>query len=226
VSDSVLQIPEAQIRVRGVADFKAFWGTNNVYRDSSRSEAGGRMKKMMFKAAIPILTGLLLVAPALAQSTGPSHAGYDPNAPLDGHYHDGELGDKLLGLESELKCNCGCGLDLHSCQFQMQCGVSPAWSKRIRDALESGETVEVIEAGFVADFGKTVLLAPPPEGFNLVGYFLPVVAIVAAGILLGLLVRGGTVSRGYVPVSEPSDEEVARLREELRKLDEAESPDW
>ena len=47
------------------------------------------MKKMMFKAAIPILTGLLLVAPALAQSTGPSHAGYDPNAPLDGHYHDG-----------------------------------------------------------------------------------------------------------------------------------------
>ena len=108
----------------------------------------------------------------------------------------------------------------------MQCGVSPAWSKRIRDALESGETVEVIEAGFVADFGKTVLLAPPPEGFNLVGYFLPAVAIVAAGILLGLLVRGGTVSRGYVPVSEPSDEEVARLREELRKLDEAESPDW
>jgi hypothetical protein len=45
-------------------------------------------------------------------------------------------------------------------------------------------------------------------------------------MLLGLLVRGGTVSGEYVPVTEPSDEDVARLREELRKLDEAESPDW
>ena len=45
-------------------------------------------------------------------------------------------------------------------------------------------------------------------------------------MLLGLLARGGTVSGEYVPVTEPSDEDVARLREELRKLDEAESPDW
>ena len=60
----------------------------------------------------------------------------------------------------------------------------------------------------------------------MVGYLLPVVAILGAGMLLGLLVRGGTVSREYVPVTEPSDEDVARLREELRKLDEAEIPDW
>ena len=194
--------------------------------DLSRPAVGGKMRKMTFKSAILILSGLLLVAPVRAQSTGPSHAGFVPNASLGGHYHDGELGDKLLGLESELKCNCGCGLDLHSCQFQMQCGVSPVWSKRIRDALESGETVEAVEAGFVADFGTTALLAPPPEGFNLVGYLLPAVAILGAGMLLGLLARGGTMSGEYVPVTEPSDEDVARLREELRKLDKAESPDW
>jgi len=197
-----------------------------MYQDASRRPVGEMMRKMMLKSAILILSGLLLVAPARAQSTGPSHAGFDPNAALGGHYHEGELGDKLLGLESELKCNCGCGLDLHSCQFQMQCGVSPVWSKRIRDALDSGETVEAVEAGFVADFGTAVLLAPPPEGFNLVGYLLPAVAMLGAGMLLGLLVRGGTVSAEYVPITEPSDEDVARLREELRKLDEAESPDW
>ena len=197
-----------------------------MFRDASRPAVGEMMRKMMLKSVILILSALLLVAPVRAQSTGPSHAGFDPNASLGGHYHEGELGDKLLGLESDLKCNCGCGLDLHSCQFQMQCGVSPVWSKRIRDALESGETVEAVEAGFVADFGTTVLLAPPAEGFNLVGYLLPVVAILGAGMLLGLLVRGGAVSGEYVPVTEPSDEDVVRLREELRKLDEAESPDW
>jgi len=197
-----------------------------MYQDASRRPVGEMMRKMMLKSAILILSGLLLVAPARAQSTGPSHAGFDPNAALGGHYHEGELGDKLLGLESELKCNCGCGLDLHSCQFQMQCGVSPVWSKRIRDALDSGETVEAVEAGFVADFGTAVLLAPPPEGFNLVGYLLPAVAMLGAGMLLGLLARGGTVSAEYVPITEPSDEDVARLREELRKLDEAERPDW
>ena len=197
-----------------------------MYQDSGRPGVREMTKNMMLKSAILIFSGLLLVAPARGQSTGPSHAGFDPNAPLGGHYHEGELGDKLLGLESELKCNCGCGLDLHSCQFQMQCGVSPVWSKRIRDALESGETVEAVEAGFVADFGTTVLLAPPPEGFNLVGYLLPAVAILGAGMLLGMLARGGSVPGEYVPVTEPSDEDLARLREEMRKLDEAESPDW
>tara|TARA_B100001179_G_scaffold53765_1_gene36669 strand:- start:303 stop:983 length:681 start_codon:yes stop_codon:yes gene_type:complete len=226
VNESVPQIRGARIQGLGVTDFKASRDADNMYRDSSRLTVGETMKKMMLKSAILILSGLLLVAPARAQSTGPSHAGFDPNAPVGGHYHEGELGDKLLGLESELKCNCGCGLDLHSCQFQMQCGVAPVWSKRIRDALESGETVEAVEAGFVADFGTTVLLAPPPEGFNLVGYLLPAAAILGAGMLLGLLARGGTVSGEYVPVTEPSDEDVARLREELRKLDEAESPDW
>ena len=108
----------------------------------------------------------------------------------------------------------------------MQCGVSPMWSKRIRDALEGGEAVEAIEAGFVADFGTAVLLAPPPEGFNLVGYLLPLAAILGTGMLLGLLATGGATSGARVPVSEPSDEDVRRLREELRKLDEAESPDW
>ena len=184
------------------------------------------MRIVTSRLTLTLLLGLLVASPAAAQSTGPSHAGFDPNASLDGHYHEGELGEKLLALESGLKCNCGCGLDLHSCQFQMQCGVSPVWSMRIRDALERGETVEAIEAGFVADFGKVVLMAPPPEGFNLVGYLLPAVAIVMASMLVGLIARGGHRQEELAPVSEPSAADAERLRAEMRKLDEAESPDW
>jgi len=161
-----------------------------------------------------------------AQSTGPAHAGYDPNAPRDGHVHVGELGEKLLILESALKCDCGCGLDVHSCQFQMQCGTSPVWSKRIRDSLEAGESVDAIQAGFVADFGATVLMAPPPEGFNLVGYLLPAIAILTAGMLVGLVTRRGSNGSELVPVDSPTDDQAARLQEAMRKLDELESPDW
>ena len=217
----------ALIRVQGEGtECEACGPVDNLCRDSFKLPVGEMMRQMIFKSVILILSGLLIVGPAQAQSSGPSHAGFDPNAPLGGHYHDGELGEKLLGLESGLKCNCGCGLDLHSCQFQMQCGVSPVWSKRIRDALEGGESMETIEASFVADFGTAVLLAPPPEGFNLVGYLLPLAAIVGVGMLLGLLATGGDRSQARVPISEPSDEDVRRLREELQKLDEAESPDW
>ena len=168
----------------------------------------------------------VLVAPLNAQSQGPSHAGFDPNASMGEHFHEGEIGEKLVILESKLQCNCSCRLDSHTCQFQMQCGVSPVWSQRIRASLQRGETVEVIEASFVADFGRTVQMSPPVEGFNLVGYFLPVFAIVTAGMLIGLLARGGVTRQALVPVENLSDEQEEKLREAMKKLEELESPDW
>lgn len=144
-----------------------------------------------------------------------------------GHYHDGELGEKYLLIEQALKCNCGCGLDVHSCQFQMQCGTSPVWSERIRAELEAGRDVEAIKAGFVAEFGGTVLMAPPAEGFNLVGYLLPSIAIIMAGAMVGLIVRRGSERAGHpAPVTELTDDDAARLQAALRKLDHEEQPDW
>lgn len=146
----------------------------------------------------------------------------------EGHYHEGEFGEKYLLIEQNLRCNCGCNLDLHSCQYQMQCGTSPVWSQRIRRELEEGKTPEAIEAGFVAEFGPTVLLTPPAEGFNLVGYLLPGMAILTAGVLVGLIARGGmrVQPAGAGVAREVSEAEEARLRAALKELDEAESPDW
>ena len=170
---------------------------------------------------------LAFAVPVAGQSAGPSHSGYDPNASLGSHFHEeGELGEKLMILESALKCNCGCGLDVHSCQFQMQCGTSPGWTVRIREALDRGESVDVIKAGFVADYGTQVLMMPPAQGFNLLGYFLPAVAILTAGSLVGLIVRGGVGREALVPVETLSDRDAERLRAAMAKLDEAESPDW
>ncbi|MGE0160347.1 MAG: cytochrome c-type biogenesis protein CcmH [Gemmatimonadales bacterium] len=166
------------------------------------------------------------VAPAAAQSTGPAHAGYDPTAPIGGHYHEGLTGEQWLFVERSLKCPCGCTMDVHSCQFQMQCAYSPGWSQRIRQELEAGWSVEDIQAGFVEDYGTQVLMAPPAEGFNLLGYFLPAVTILAAGALLTLVARGNMKRAGPAPVREVANDDAERLRAEWQKLDEAERPDW
>lgn len=183
-----------------------------------------RLASHLAAAAAFAMAGSL--TPAAAQSAGPSHAGYDPTATIGGHYHEGELGEKWLILESSLKCNCGCGLDVHSCQFQMQCGESPVWSMRIKEALEAGESMEAIQASFVADYGTEVLMLPPAEGFNLLGYFLPAAAILSAGMLVGVVARGRATHEALVPVEQLSSDEEAKLRAAMQSLDEAESPDW
>ena len=188
-----------------------------------------RSKPLLGPAQLGVALVLLFASSIAAQSTestGPVHLGYDPAAPRDGHVHVGEIGERLFSAEERIKCNCGCGFVVHTCQFQMQCGVSPSWTQRIMQSLEAGQSVEAIEAGFVADYGLTVLMAPPPEGFNLVGYFLPALAIVSVGLLLGLLVRGGPSRERVASGTEVSAADEERLRDALRKLDEAEGPDW
>jgi cytochrome c-type biogenesis protein CcmH/NrfF len=183
-----------------------------------------------FRRATSALAAALLIllpaAPVAAQSTGPQHAGYDPSAPVGGHYHEGLTGEQWLVIERSLKCLCSCNLDVHSCQFQMQCAYSPGWSQRIRQELEAGWATEDIQAGFVADYGTQVLMAPPPEGFNLLGYLLPAATILAAGALITIIARGNMKRAGPAPVIEVADEDAERLRAEWQKLDESERPDW
>jgi cytochrome c-type biogenesis protein CcmH/NrfF len=178
--------------------------------------------------SLPLITQLAVaVSVAIPAGTPVTPALVVQIQQSQGHYHEGAFGAEYLAVEQSLKCNCGCGLDVHSCQYQMQCGTSPEWSERIRTELEAGLTPEAIRASFVAEFGPTVLMSPPAEGFNLVGYFLPALAIISASVLVGLVIRGGTGRNPAVtPVEQASEAEQARLAAELRKLERSESPDW
>ena len=178
--------------------------------------------------SLPLITRLAVAASlAMAAATPAAPALAAQAQESAGHYHEGELGAMYLAVEQSLKCNCGCGLDVHSCQYQMQCGTSPEWSARILRDLQAGLTPEAIQASFVAEYGPTVLMAPPAEGFNLVGYLLPALAIITSGALVGLLVRRGAGRKPALAPAEPASEaEQARLAAEIKKLERSESPDW
>lgn len=182
----------------------------------------------MIVISAPLFAQIVAAATLALPAATTTPALYAQLQQSEGHYHEGEFGEKYLLIEQNLKCDCGCKLDVHSCQFQMQCGTSPAWSERIRTELGQGRGIEAIEAGFVADFGPTVLMSPPAEGFNLVGYLLPALAMVTAGMLVGLIIRGGARGAGLetVPVREASADEEDLIRNAMKKMDEAESPDW
>ena len=52
--------------------------------------------QVRFTLGVMLLCAWTLIASPFslsAQSTGPTHAGYDPNATMGGHYHEGELGE-------------------------------------------------------------------------------------------------------------------------------------
>jgi len=81
----------------------------------------------------------------------------------------------------------------------------------------------VIDA-FVAQYGQAALMAPPRRGFNLLGYFVPgVLLLAAAGLLVWLLNRWTRQARAAAPAAaavlpDATPAELEQLRRALDKL--------
>jgi cytochrome c-type biogenesis protein CcmH len=90
----------------------------------------------------------------------------------------------------------------------------------IRARIAAGDTKSEIKDKLVAQFGESVLAAPPKRGFNLLAWILPLAGIGIGAATLALLARRW--SRARVPSSvDPSSNGRAPLDAELeRRLDE------
>ena len=62
----------------------------------------------------------------------------------------------------------------------------------IRDQLRSGKTPDEVRAYFEDKYGEWILLAPRAEGFNLVVYVAPLVAMLIGGAIVWRSVRRWT----------------------------------
>jgi cytochrome c-type biogenesis protein CcmH len=125
-------------------------------------------------------------------------------------------------LEKQLKCSCGCGLDIYTCRTtDFSCTYSPGLHKEVLALAGQGKTAQEIIDAFVAQYGQQVLMAPPKRGFNLAGYFVPSIAIViAAAFLIRTLRRWTRSAEVTAPVLDaPPDASPAELEQLRRELD-------
>lgn len=123
-------------------------------------------------------------------------------------------------LEHRIRCQCGCTLDVFTCRTtDFSCQVSPAMHRDIMSLVQGGYTADEILDAFVDVYGDQAMMAPPREGFNVVGYMLPGVAIAVGAIVLAVVIRRW--KREPAVVGAASAPSVGATPDELRRLDAA-----
>lgn len=95
--------------------------------------------------------------------------------------------------EERLACQCGCGLTVHACNH-LQCSFAVPAREDIAKSLAAGQTEDEIIARYVAEYGEKVLSAPTREGFNLLAWWVPYVAVFLG--CFGLLAAIRRLKRG------------------------------
>ena len=93
----------------------------------------------------------------------------------------------------------------------------------IAGRIRAGDTKGEIKAKLVAQFGPAILAAPPRRGFDLIVWWLPIVGIVGAGVLIAVAAwrwsRAGASDPGGGEEIRLDAETEKRLAEELARFD-------
>lgn len=131
--------------------------------------------------------------------------------------------DARDGLEHQIRCQCGCTLDVYTCRTtDFSCQVSPAMHRDVMALVEGGYSAQEILDAFVDTYGERALMAPKKEGFNWAGYLVPFGALAAGAAAVLVVLR--RMQRGSAPAEVPLDGVVVPplgTADELAKLDDA-----
>jgi cytochrome c-type biogenesis protein CcmH len=128
---------------------------------------------------------------------------------------------RVREVASRLACYCGCSTQsIADCT----CGVASKSRGEILASLEEGASVQHVVDSWVERFGARILLEPPRQGFNLLGWFLPGAVLLASGLMLVLALRrwrGRTVEAVAIgATAKPLDPRyLEQLERELQELE-------
>jgi cytochrome c-type biogenesis protein CcmH len=117
-------------------------------------------------------------------------------------------------LEHEIKCQCGCPLDIYTCRTtDFSCSVSPAMHADVMSLVDGGYSATEILAAFQKVYGERVLMSPVKSGFNWLGYVTPSIALAAGAIVVFTLIRKWGERAARHPAAAPigSDATPAEL---------------
>lgn len=119
------------------------------------------------------------------------------------------------------KLSCYCGTCPHLVVTKCGCSLADQIKGEVQKKIDAGMTESQIIDSFVAEFGQTVLAAPPKSGFNLTAWSIPFLAFILGGAVLFAFLKNQKKngSQDGPPVSpRPRNEEDsyrAKLLEEL-----------
>jgi cytochrome c-type biogenesis protein CcmH len=118
----------------------------------------------------------------------------------------------LRELEGELMCpTCGTTLELSNAPAANQI------RRFVRARIAAGDSKSEIEDKLVAEFGRGVLASPPKEGFDLLAWVLPLLALGLGAGVIGVLVVRWSRSREPAPAFSPEAKGRAELDPVLEK---------
>jgi len=98
-----------------------------------------------------------------------------------------------------LTCQCGCGLTVANCNMPT-CGFSVPMRAEIDRMIGKGMTRAQIIAFYRREYGEKVLSAPTTEGFNILAWTMPFIALALGG---GLMVFAVGRWRSHQPSAPP-----------------------
>lgn len=120
------------------------------------------------------------------------------------------VGDKLA-------CKCGvCNNTVATCQM-LECHYSLPARQKIATLQQQGQSDDTILASFVKESGISALSSPPAEGFNILGYLMPIIGIVAGLGAILLFLKKSKQNRIPATVPPLDNEMLARYKERIDK---------
>jgi cytochrome c-type biogenesis protein CcmH len=131
-----------------------------------------------------------------------------------------DLVNRMERIAEGLYCPVCAGVPLNVCETQ----ACEQWRNLILEKLQQGESEAQIRQYFIDQYGDRVLGAPPPQGFNLGAYALPLLILLAGAAILFITMRGWLRTRAAptpqgVPATIPpiAPEYAERIARELRE---------
>ena len=103
---------------------------------------------------------------------------------------DSALEAMTTALASELRCPVCQGNSIQDSPSEL----AKQMRDLVRDQLRSGKTPDEVRAYFVDKYGEWILLSPKAEGVNLIVYLLPLLALMAGGLVVWRTVRRWTTT--------------------------------